>query len=182
MATKVIHVSDLSGQVAGQQELARLTVVEHPGFTQTPVVLEVLPDELKGLETATSLVTLEYLAPGARRAERMTVTLDVFNRLAAGERPMDTVLLEAAIAGRERRAQQAAAGRPARRTRARVNYATMEHAGEPHRGRITDNEKRIVQEHLDLVNERLERDGHRRIDPANPKVAERYGLTPPNGS
>jgi len=181
MATKVIHVSDLSGQVASSEELGRLTVLEHPGFTQTPVILEVLPDELKGLETATTLVTLEYLPPGARRPERITVTLDVFNRLASGERPMDTVLLEAAIAGRERRAQQAA-GRPARRGRARVDYATMEHAGEPHRGRITDREKRIVQEHLDLVNERLERDGHRRIDPSNPKVAERYGLTPPNGS
>jgi hypothetical protein len=177
MATKVIHVSDLSGQVVNEQELARLTVVDHPGFTQTPVVLEVLPDELKGLESAASLVTLEYLAPGARRPDRMTVTLEDFNRLAAGERQMDTVLLEAAIAGRERRAQQAA-GRPARRSRARVNYATMEHAGEPHRGRITDAEKRIVQEHLELVNERLEREGHRVIDPSSPKVAERYGLTP----
>lgn len=181
MATKVIHVSDLSGQVVNEEELARITVLEHPRFTQTPVVLEVLPDELKGLEAATGLVTFEYLAPGARRPERMTVTVDDFNRLASGDRQMDTVLLEAAIAGRERRAQQAT-GKPARRPRARVNYATMEHAGEPHRGRITDAEKRIVQEHLDLVNERLQRDGHRVIDPSNPKVAERYGLTPPSGS
>jgi hypothetical protein len=177
MATKVIHVSDLSGQVADSHELARLTVVGHPGFTQTPVVLEVLPDEMKGLEAATSLVSLEYLPPGARRPERMTVTVDDFNRLAAGERAMDTILLEAAISGRERRAQQAG-GRTARRARPRVNYATMEHAGEPHRGRITAEEKRIVQEHLELVNERLQRDGHRVIDPSDPKVAERYGITP----
>lgn len=176
MATKVIHVSDLSGQVADEQELGKLTVIDHPGFTQTPVELEVLPDELKGLESATRLVTLEYLAPGNRRPERMMVTLDDFNRLLPGDKPMDTVLLEAAIAGRERRGQSAA--KAPRRSRARVNYASLEHAGEPHRGRITDAEKRIVQENLEQVNERLRRDDYRTIDPSDPKVAERYGLTP----
>lgn len=176
MATKVIHVSDLSGQVADEQELGKLTVVEHPGFTQTPVTLEVLPDELKDLQAATQLVVLEYQAPGARRPERITMTLDDFEKLhPAGE--MNAVLLQAAINGRERRAQATAtAAKPARRTRARVNYAIIEHAGEPHRGRITDAEKRLVQENLDQINERLTHDGYRTIDPSDPKVAERYGL------
>jgi hypothetical protein len=58
-----------------------------------------------------------------------------------------------------------------------VNYATLEHAGEPHRGRITEAEKQIVREHLDEVNRRLSEQGIRTIDPADPDMQKRYGLS-----
>src|SRR5258708_14843739 len=45
-------------------------------------------------------------------------------------------------------------------------YTTLfrsEHAGQPHKGRITDAEKQLVREHLDEVNERLAAQGLRTI-------------------
>jgi hypothetical protein len=55
---------------------------------------------------------------------------------------------------------------------AQVDYSTLEHAGEPHRGRITEAEKQIVREHLDEVNRRLSEQDIRMIDPADPGHAE----------
>jgi len=42
---------------------------------------------------------------------------------------------------------------------------------------ITDAEKQYVQNNLDEVNERRERAGHDPIDPTDPKMAEKYGLS-----
>ena len=53
----------------------------------------------------------------------------------------------------------------------RVDYSTLEHAGEPHRGRITEAEKQIVREHLAEVNQRLSKQDIRMIDPADPEHA-----------
>ena len=61
--------------------------------------------------------------------------------------------------------------------RARVDYTSPEHAGEPHRGTISEAEKAYVRDHLDEVNERLRGQGIREIDPTDPELAERYGLT-----
>ena len=58
----------------------------------------------------------------------------------------------------------------------RIGYDTLEHAGEPHKGRITDTERELVRDHLDMINERLAAQGLRTIDPANPEHAARYGL------
>ena len=68
-----------------------------------------------------------------------------------------------------RRAKAAAAPRG-------INYDTLEHAGEPHKGRITDAERELVRDHLDSINERLAAQGLRAIDPANSEHAARYGL------
>jgi hypothetical protein len=62
--------------------------------------------------------------------------------------------------------------------RQRRDFASPEHAGEPHRGRITDAEKEYVRNNLDEVNRRLRDKGMREIDPSDPEMAERYGLTP----
>jgi len=67
----------------------------------------------------------------------------------------------------------AAAGRSGR---GKVNYATLEHAGEPHRGRITEAEKELVRKNLDTVNKRLRDAGQREIDPADQAMRDRYGL------
>jgi hypothetical protein len=58
----------------------------------------------------------------------------------------------------------------------RVNYATIEHAGEPHKGKTTDAEKQLVREHLDEINERLAANGLRTISLTDPEHVERYGL------
>jgi hypothetical protein len=57
-----------------------------------------------------------------------------------------------------------------------TNYATLEHAGRPHRGRISPEEAAFVREHLAEVNERLRAEGKRLIDPTNQEHKEQYGL------
>ena len=42
MAVKVVHVSDISGREADEQELGKLVVHEHPDYAALPVTLEVL--------------------------------------------------------------------------------------------------------------------------------------------
>ena len=58
----------------------------------------------------------------------------------------------------------------------RVDYTSPEHAGEPHRGRITDEEKQYIRENLGSVNVCLREQGMREIDPSDPQMAERYDL------
>jgi hypothetical protein len=179
MGTKVIHVSDISGREGTGAELGRLIVHRHPEFQQLPIELDVLPEEIKTLEAATQLVVLEYFAPGARRGERITVTLEDFNRLAPDGTDMKAILFQALIdkpgqtAGRSGRS---ADGQAAARRRAKVDYTTLDHAGEPHRGRITETEKRLVRENLDEVNRRLRAKGMREIVPAEEAMKDRYGL------
>jgi hypothetical protein len=181
MGTRIVHVSDISGREGTQDELGRLVVHQHPDFQQLPVGLDVLPEEIKTLESATQLVVLEYFAPGSRRGERMTVTLEDFNRLAPDGVEMKAVVFQALIDQQAQRVAAPAAEQPgapgqARARRARADYATLEHAGEPHRGRITETEKRLVREHLDEINQRLRDQGLRQIAPDDPAMKGRYGL------
>jgi hypothetical protein len=179
MGTKVIHVSDISGREGGGEELGRLVIHQHPEFQQFPIELDVLPEEIKTLEAATQLVVLEYFAPGARRGERLTVTLEDFSKLAPDGTDMKAILFQALV---DRPGQPAtkpsrsADGQVAARRRAKVDYTTLEHAGEPHRGRITETEKRLVRENLDEVNRRLRAKDMREIHPTEEAMKDRYGL------
>jgi hypothetical protein len=58
----------------------------------------------------------------------------------------------------------------------RVNYGDPAHAGQPHKGRITDAEKELVRERFDQINERLAAQGTRTISLADPEHVDRYGL------
>jgi hypothetical protein len=58
----------------------------------------------------------------------------------------------------------------------RVDYAAAEHAGKPHKGRITDGEKELVRERFDEINELLADQGIRTIS-----LTERAQLTAGRG-
>ena len=58
----------------------------------------------------------------------------------------------------------------------RLDYGTLEHAGKPHKGKVTDAEKQLVREHLEEINERLAGQGFRTISVSDPEQVERYGL------
>jgi hypothetical protein len=180
MGTRIVHVSDISGREGTQNELGRLVIHQHPEFQQLPVTLDVLPEEIKTLEAATQLVVLEYFAPGSRRGERLTVTLEDFNRLASDGVEMKAVVFQALIDQQAQRsttkAQEPSPSGPAGGRRAKADYTTLEHAGEPHRGRITETEKRLVREHLDEINQRLRDQRLRQIDPSDSAMQDRYGL------
>ena len=180
MAVKVVHVSDLSGQQGGQEEFARLIVHEHPGYS-TPITLEVLPGEVADLPDESQYVSIELVQPGERSGRRAVVSLEAFDALAGEGSDMNVILMNAIAASHQQRGQQrgqearrGSAVRPARRER--IDYATLEHAGRPHRGRITDAEKQLVRGNLDTINTRLRSEGQRQIDPNDETLKERYGL------
>ena len=180
MAVKVVHVSDISGKEADEQTLGRLVVHEHPEYADLPVTLEVLPEEVESLQGASRFVTVEWIAPGARRGERMVVSLEDFNLL-AGAGVMESAVQDALIAKHRSRPRSSGTGgggsaSGGRSGRGKVNYATLEHAGEPHRGRITEAEKELVRKNLDQVNRRLREAGQREIDPSDQAMRDRYGL------
>jgi hypothetical protein len=178
MAVKVVHVSDVSDKEGSQEELGTLEVLEHPEIGE-PARLEIFPDEFERLQAADRIVRLRWTAPGSRRPQELTVLQETFDSLAQ-DRDMKTVLLSAITAEHERRGQTQAARRPRHGGgggRGKVDYSSPEHAGEPHRGRITEAEKAYVREHLDEVNERLRGKGMRMIDASDPTMRERYGLS-----
>jgi hypothetical protein len=176
MAVKVVHVSDISGKEADEQSLGRLVVHEHPEYADLPVTLEVLPEEVESLQGASRFVTVEWVPPGARKGERMVVSLDDFNLL-AGAGVMESAVQDALIAKHSIRPRSGGgAASVGRSGRGKVNYATLEHAGEPHRGRITEAEKELVRNNLDQINRRLRDGGQREIDPSDQAMRDRYGL------
>jgi hypothetical protein len=178
VAVKVVHVSDLSGKQADEGEFGKLIVHEHPKYSG-PITLEVLPDEIGDLPEDEAYVKIEYIEPGSRSGRSAILSVERFNKLASSG-DMNAILMEA-VAERQDRGQQQTTRRTraaGRTTRGKVNYATLEHAGEPHRGRITEAEKELVRDNLDRINKRLRESGMREIDPGDPTMRDRYGLSP----
>ena len=95
---------------------------------------------------------------------------DAFDKLAT-QSSMAELLTAARPVRRSTRASAAGGSRGDR-----LDYATREHAGKPHKGKITDTEKQLVREHLDEINERLAGQGLRAISLTDPEHVERYGL------
>jgi hypothetical protein len=179
MAVKTVRVSDLSDRQADESDFGKLIVRQHPDFTQV-ITLDVLPDEIGELPESETYVELEFVQPGDNSGQRATLTVEQFNKL-AGSKDMKSILARALEEQRQTGAQEAPTPRRGRRggatsTRTKTNYASLEHAGEPHRGRITDAEKELVRNNLDKVNKRLRDSGLREIDPNDPTMKERYGL------
>jgi hypothetical protein len=180
MAVKTVRISDLSHRQANESEFGKLIVRQHPDFTQV-LTLDVLPDEIGELPESETYVELEFVQPGDTSGQRATLTVDQFNKL-GGVKDMKAILTRALEEQRQTGAQEPSTpGRRGRHaggtaTRTKTNYATLEHAGEPHRGRITDAEKELVRNNLDKINKRLRASGQREIDPNDRTMKERYGL------
>jgi len=182
VATKTIKISDLSGnEIRNEEQLARLVVEEHPDLTDS-VTLEVLPEEVEeALPEEQNYVRVTYFPPTERGGAPRSVVLSIeeFNNLSQSE-DMATVLNNALRAQQEEERPRGRRGRRrAGERRQRIDYASPEYAGLPHRGRITEAEKEYVRNNLDEVNRRRVQQGHDPIDPADPEMAEKYGLTPP---
>jgi hypothetical protein len=166
---KTVRFSDLSGELITRDDtLARIVIHEHPELGDSPVEIEALADEAAAIEKAALRVAVvELYLPGEDEPRRVAMEAAAFDELAA-DKPMSELLLTARPARVARRAK-AAAPRG-------INYDTLEHAGEPHKGRITEAERELVRDHLEAINERLVTQGLRTIDPGDPEHAARYGL------
>jgi hypothetical protein len=178
VAVKQVRVSDLSGRQATEEQFAKLVVHEHPQY-QGPITLDVLPEELRELPNSDQYVSIEVIQPGERSGQRALLSVERFNRLAAGG-DMNTILMNAVAA---RQPQRPTAARRRDRT-TRDGQATDSRArgrgkvewGLPHRGRISPEEAAWVREHLDEVQQLRSERGVPLLDPADPKTKARYGL------
>jgi hypothetical protein len=169
---KTVRFSDLSGQLMLEDDApARIVVCEHPELADTPVELEALADEARTIAKASvPVAVVDLYFPGEDEPRRVAMDADAFDALAT-ERPMGELLAAARPARRALRSATASAGRDGR-----PNYASLEHAGKPHRGKVTDEEKQLVRDHFDEINERLAAQGLRTISRTDPDHVERYGL------
>src|SRR5580693_7363474 len=183
---KTVRFSDLSGQLITEEDtLARVVVLEHPELGDSPVEFEALADEALAVDKAALRVAvLELHLPGEEEPRRVTVDLDGFDATAT-DTAMSELLITARPARKSSRSASATSSRGSRASTAaatatgpagKVNYATLEHAGEPHKGKITETEKELVQQHFEQINDRLVNQGLRTISLADPDHVERYGL------
>jgi hypothetical protein len=169
---KTVQFSDLSGQLITDHDApARIVIHEHPELAHGPVEIEALTDEAQAIEkAAVQVAVIELYFPGDEEPRRVAMEAEAFDKLAS-DKPMSELLLAARPA---RRAPRPAATPSARGDR--TNYATLEHAGKPHKGKTTEPEKQLVRDHLDEINERLAAQGLRTISLTDPDHVERYGL------
>ncbi len=172
MGQKTVRFSDLSGQLITHDEaLARIVVHEHPELVDGPVEIEALAEEAESIEEAALRVAvIDVYLPDDLEPRRIVVEADAFDKLAT-ENPMDQLLIAARPV---RRSPKAAVNGSSRGDR--LDYGTLEHAGKPHKGKVTDVEKQLVRDHLDQINAGLASQGIRTISADDPEHADRYGL------
>lgn len=172
MGQKTVRFSDLSGQLIMHDDaLARIVVHEHPELGDVPVEIEALTEEAETIEDAALRVAvIDLYLPDDIEPRRIVMEADAFDKLAT-----QSSMAELLTAARPvRRSTKASAGGGSRGDR--LDYTTLEHAGKPHKGKITDTEKQLVHDHLDEINERLAGQGLRTISLGEPEHVERYGL------
>ena len=171
MGQKTVRFSDLSGQLINDDEVpARIVVTEHPELADSPVEIEALVDEARVMEKAGMPVAIVDIYFPGDLPRRVALEAGAFDKLAT-DKPMSELLAAARPARRAPRSTAALAAREDR-----VNYATLEHAGRPHKGKTTDAEKQLVLDHLDEINERLAAENLRTISLTDAEHVERYGL------
>ena len=171
MGQKTVRFSDLSGEIISRDDaVARIVVHEHPELGDGPVEIEALLDEARAIEKAALRVAVVDLYLPGDLPHRVTMDLGSFDDMAT-DKPMSELLVGARPA---RRGSRAPAPAPARGDR--TNYGDLAHAGKPHKGKVTDAEKQLVQENFEEINARLAREGMRTISLADPEHVERYGL------
>ena len=172
MGQKTVRFSDLSGQLIMHDDaLARIVVHEHPELGDVPVEIEALTEEAETIEDAALRVAvIDLYLPDDIEPRRIVMEADAFDKLAT-----QSSMAELLTAARPvRRSTKASASGGSRGDR--LDYTTLEHAGKPHKGKITDTEKQLVHDHLDEINERLTEQGLRAISLTDPEHVERYGL------
>jgi hypothetical protein len=174
LAVKQVRVSDLSGRQADEEQFAKLIVHEHPHY-QGPITLDVLPEEIGELPDSDQYVSIEVIQPGERSGQRALLSVDRFNRLAAGG-DMGSVLMQAVAAQQPQRPQPRRRGRGRGTADGQATGRGKVAWGLPHRGRVSPQEAAWVREHLDEVQQLRAERGVPLLDPADPKTKQRYGL------
>ena len=172
MGQKTVRFSDLSGQlIMDDDQLARIVIHEHPELGDGPVEIEALTGEAEAIEQAALRVAvIDLYLPDDIVPRRIVLEADAFDKLAS-QNPMEELLGTARPVRRSSRPQPSGSSRGDR-----PDYATLEHAGKPHKGTLTDAERALVRDHMDEINQRLAEQGLRTISVTDPDHVERYDL------
>ena len=172
MAQRLVRFSDLTNKIIDDDAVVRIIIEQHPALQNGPVELEAAADEVEAIRASVLNVVSLKLFPGdGSTPETVTMEIEAFNNLADGM-DMAELLRKAQPAYPPRKPTKPAA----LSTADKLDYASLEHAGKPHRGKTTDAEKEIVRNNLDKINDRLERDGLRTIRLDDADMVARYGL------
>lgn len=171
MAQRMVRFSDLTNKIIEDDDaVVRIVVERHPALEDGPVEIEAAADEVEPLRKgALSVVSLKLYQGDGSEPETVTMEIEAFNKL-AGDMDMTDIIRRAQPAYPPRRQS------PVVSMTKKLDYSTLEHAGKPHRGKITDAEKEIVRNNLTTINEQLRGDGVRIIDLNNAEHVARYGL------
>jgi hypothetical protein len=175
MARKTVKVSNLTDEfILEDERLVRIVVQKHPDLQDGPVEIEVDASELKGIDKYAIMATmLEVFVPG-EEPRRVILETKNFDALAKVKSMADVLAEAEPVKSSRPRAASSSNGQGSK-----VDYATLETAGQPHRGTCTEAEAKLVRENLETINERLQANGQRTIDPSDPKMHKRYGLEVP---
>jgi hypothetical protein len=171
MGQRVVRFSDLTNKIIEDEAVVRIVIEKHPALENGPVEIEASRDEVEHvLGTSLNVVSLKVFMGDGSAPETVTMEVEAFNKL-AGDVDMADVIRRAQPAYPPRRQTK-----PAAAAADKLDYASLEHAGKPHRGKTTDAEKETVRNNLDKINERLEQDGMRTIRLDDAEMVARYGL------
>jgi hypothetical protein len=178
MAVKQVVVSDISGVELADGDHARV-IVQHPDIA-VPVELDVSTDEAAQLtETTLRLVAMTVLEPDKppRSVQIETKVLDKlfsgvdFDRVLEGARRADLASVPPSQRPGRQGGGTARSGRPEK-----ADYTAPDRFGQLHRGRVTDEEARLVREDRRQASANREAQGHPPIDFDDPTEQKRYGL------
>ena len=172
MAQRMVRFSDLTNKIIEDNDVVRIVIEQHPALENGPVEIEAAQDEIDLIRKgALSVVSLKLYQGDGSEAEAVTMEIESFNSL-AGEADMADLIRQAEPAYPPRKRSKPATAP----TVDKLDHSTLEHAGKPHRGKVTEAEKEIVRNNLTAINDRLKRDDIRTIDLDNAEHVARYGL------
>lgn len=180
MAVKQVVVSDISGVELADGDHARL-IVQHPDIAGA-VELDVSASEAAKLtETTLRLVSMTVLEPDRppRSVQMETKVLDRlfgdvdFDRVLEGARRAD--LTSVPPSQRPSRRADPSSSTSASAS-AKVDYTAADHFGQLHRGRVNEEEARLVRADRDRASANRQAQGHPPIDFTDAAEIKRYGL------
>lgn len=174
MAIKQVVLSDFSGTEVDDESHVT-AIVTHPDHA-TAVRVDMSADEAGKLsDTSLRLVTFELHAPNSpvRTARLESKALDkIFPNWedVLGSAPKAEVATAARAATTRKAASKSTSAAD------KINYTAPDRYGQLHRGRITEEESRLVRENPDQASRNRQAQGHPAIDWNDAKEKSRYGL------
>lgn len=179
MAVKQVVVSDISGDEIDDDDHARV-IVQHPDIAG-PVELDVsMAEAAKLAETTLRLVSMTVLEPDKppRTVQMETKVLDRlvgeidFDRVLEGARRADL----ASVPPSQRPARGSSTSSPSANRTEKTDYTAPDRFGQLHRGRVTEEEARLVRENRDQASTNRQSQGHGPIDFGDAAEIKRYSL------